>query len=139
VVEGFDCETADVGLTDLEHRHISELHELAAAAGVPRFRTLRRSELAAAINAALESEAPPARTPEPARAPERAQTEQSGFVVIRLDRGSRWTPAPKPEQVNVEKIVSSEEEADREVERLNALAQSEQTGAAYFWRSGPTG
>lgn len=114
--------------TDLEHRHISELHELAAAAGVPKFRTLRRAELAAAINAAIQAEV----------TPRQPTAQQSAFVVIRLDRGSRWTPAPKPEQVNVEKVVSSEEEAEREAQELNALAQSEQNGATYFWRAAPT-
>jgi hypothetical protein len=125
VAEGINGETADLGLTDLEHRHLSELHELAAAAGVPRFRTLRRAELAAAINAALQTEA----------APRQATAQQSAFAVIRLDRGSRWTPGPKPEQVSLEKIVLSEEEAERETERLNSGAQTEQSGATYFWRA----
>jgi hypothetical protein len=111
-------------LTDLEHHHISELHELAAAAGVPRFRTLRRAELAAAINAALGGE----------RAPAGNRASQGVFAIIRLERGSRWTPGPKPEQITVEKVVSSEEEAERESERLNALATNE---ASYFWRSAP--
>jgi hypothetical protein len=157
VAEGIDGETADLGLKDLETRHISELHELAAAAGVPRFRTMRRSELAAAINAALASEAPsvqaPEQAPEPAAAstpvpepppapvperppshlPEPAAAKQA-FAIIRLERGSRWTPAPKPEQVSVEKIVSSESDAEREAERLNAIAQAEQTGVTYFAR-----
>jgi hypothetical protein len=115
--------------TDLEHRHISELHELAAAAGVPRFRTLRRAELAEAINAAIQADVAPA---------EAVAAQASAFVVIRLDKGSRWTPAPKPEQVNVEKIVSSEEEAELETERLNSEAQAAQTGATYFWRTVPT-
>jgi hypothetical protein len=132
VAEGSDSERADLGLTtDLEHRHISELHELAAAAGVPRFRTLRRAELAAAINAALESPVAPAETEAEREAPHNL------FAVIRLDRGSRWTPGPKREQVAVEKIVSTEERAAEEAERLNALAQSEQSGAMYFWREAP--
>jgi hypothetical protein len=134
VAEGADVQAADVSLTrgcpteqPLEQRHISELHELAAAAGVPKFRTLRRAELAAAINAALQSEVPP----------RRATAQQSAFAVIRLERGSRWTPSPKPEQVGVEKIVSSEEEAQRDTERLNSDARAEQSGATYFWRAVP--
>jgi hypothetical protein len=89
---------------------------------------LRRAELAEAINAAIEAEVPP----------QQAATQLSAFVVIRLDKGSRWTPGPKPEQVNVEKIVSSEEEAEREIERLNSDAQAAQTGATYFWRPAPS-
>jgi hypothetical protein len=131
VAEGIDGEATYVRLTDLESRHISELHELAAAAGVPRFRTLRRTELAAAINAALESQAAPAETEA------KLDAGQNFFAIIRLDRGSRWTPGPKREQVGVEKIVSSEEQAAEEAERLNALAQSEQSGATYFWRAAP--
>jgi hypothetical protein len=131
VAEGADGETADLGLTELEHRHISELHELAAAAGVPRFRTLRRAELAEAINAAIQSEVAPPTPPQ-------GTAQASVFVVIRLDKGSRWTPSPKPEQVNVEKIVSSESEAEQETERLNSDAQAAQTGATYFWRAAPS-
>jgi hypothetical protein len=115
----------------LETRHISELHELAAAAGIPRFRTLRREELAAAINAAITAEV---RTEEEV---EGAKAERFAYAIVRLDRGSRWTPAPKHDQVIVEKIVSSEEEAEREVQRLTALAQSERSGSSYFWRSAP--
>jgi hypothetical protein len=119
-------------LTDLDHRHLSELHELAAAAGVPRFRTLRRSELAAAINAALGSEV---RSTEPAI--ERAHEDRNLYAVVRLDRGGKWMPAPKPDQVVIEKIVSSEVAAEREAEQLNTLAQSQQSGASYFWRAAP--
>jgi Rho termination factor-like protein len=129
VAEGADVEAADVGLKDLERRHLSELHELAAAAGIPRYRTLRRAQLAAAINAALGSETTPTETPLD------SQAEQHVFAIIRLERGSRWTPAPKPDQVGVEKIVSSEAEAEREAERLNA--QSGQSGTTYFWRAAP--
>jgi hypothetical protein len=158
LAQGIDGKAADVGLTDLEHRHISELHELAAAAGVPRFRTLRRAELAAAINAALQADAEvpqavetgaavpqtaetgaavqqPAETPAAVPQPPETTAAQTLFAIIRVARGSRWTPAPKPDQVQVERIVSTEEEAEREVERLSALAQSQQTGATYFWRA----
>jgi 2-methylcitrate dehydratase PrpD len=99
VAEGAYVEAADLGLNELEHRHISELHELAAAAGVPRFRTLRRDELAAAINSALQGEVAPSQVTAP----------RTAFAVIKLERGSRWTPGPKPDQVRVEKIVSTEE------------------------------
>jgi hypothetical protein len=130
VAEGIDVEAADLGLTELEQTHLSELHELAAAAGVPRFRTLRREELAAAINSALSAEV---RTETEV---EREEQEQHLYAIIRLARGGRWTPAPKPDQVAVEKIVSSEQEAEREADRLNALPESE-AGASYFWRAAP--
>jgi hypothetical protein len=119
-------------LTELQHRHLSELHELAAAAGVPRFRTLRRDELAAAINSALSAEV---RTEtEVVREEEAAPL---AYAIILLARGSRWTPAPKPDQIAIEKIVSSEQDAEREVERLNSLPETERAGATYLWRSAP--
>jgi transcription termination factor Rho len=41
--------TVDHTRADLERRHLADLHELARATGIPRFRTLRRQELVEAI------------------------------------------------------------------------------------------
>jgi hypothetical protein len=54
VAESAGLEAAGLGLTDLDRRHLSELHQLAAAAGVPRFRTLRREQLLEALGEARE-------------------------------------------------------------------------------------
>ena len=64
--------------------------------------------------------------------PQRNLKFEHVFAVVRFDRHMAERFGFDPEQISVKVIVRTEEEADREVERLNAL--NAEKGAAYFWR-----
>jgi transcription termination factor Rho len=70
---------SDVTRSDLEGRHLAELHELASARRVPRFRTLRRAELVEAIAGGDDASAPEAPAPTEERTEERAEV-RSGVL-----------------------------------------------------------
>jgi len=58
---------------DLESKHLSELHALAAEAGVPRYRMLRREEL---VEALADGKSAPAEKREPERRPRRERERE---------------------------------------------------------------
>lgn len=72
--------------SQLARRHISELHELAARLGIPRYRMLRRDELASEIQArGGEGEVPPGDAPEVEASgaeAEEATEEVSGVIEV---------------------------------------------------------
>jgi hypothetical protein len=133
MAESADREAAHLGLTDLEleRRHLSELHQLAGVAGVPRFRTMRRAELVEAIRAAgvhMEE------APQPSIAAlEQAPDDSYGFAIVEVDHGDEDSipVTAQADRVTIKKIVSSEDQAERETQRLNAQA----SGASYFWQA----
>lgn len=54
------------------------------------------------------------------------------FAVLRFDLYLR-EHAPEEERVTVKEVLATQEEAEREVERLNALAKGE--GVKYVWQA----
>lgn len=82
--------------TELESKHLSELHSLAAEAGVPKYRMLRREELIEQL-ADGGGEKPPSRERPPRRRPERSSRERPPRE--RADSeppASPEPPAPEP-------------------------------------------
>jgi len=79
--------------SELESKHIAELHALAAEAGVPKYRMLRREEL---IDALADGDGP-----EPAAKPERRERKprerRPGQGGERAPRQRRRRERPKPE------------------------------------------
>ncbi len=74
---------------ELESKHLAELHALAAEAGVPRYRMLRREELVEALlSAEGEPEAPAPREPAP-----RERTRPA--APPRQPEGATGPPAPR--------------------------------------------
>jgi transcription termination factor Rho len=73
---------------ELESRPLADLHELAAAAGIPRYRLLRREELVARL-AGDEFAPSPEPSPAPVSAPRPARRRERS--------GARRRPEPEPE------------------------------------------
>lgn len=95
---------------------------------------MSRAELAKAIAAArgaVEEVSEPS-----GEALEETADDAHVYAIVRLsDRDDDpWSVVPGSGRVTVEKVVGSEDEAERETERLNALAQSQEIGASYFWQ-----
>jgi hypothetical protein len=54
------------------------------------------------------------------------------FAIVRLDVGMAGEFGMRPDFVTVKKVVRTEEEAEREVARLNAI--NEGKGSVYHWQ-----
>src|SRR5688572_23171876 len=72
---------------DLADRHLAELHALAAGAGVPKYRLLRRDELIERLDEAGVE--PPEEPQEAERPPQRDDAEETGGRGRRRRRGGR--------------------------------------------------
>jgi transcription termination factor Rho len=112
----------------LDELHLADLHELASELGVPRFRLLRRPELAREIEARRGGGEPPVAEPgpEPEREPE-PEPE-----VEREPEGEEPEPeGEEPEEPKGEEPEGpegEEPEAERERERLDTAATEAVTG-----------
>ncbi len=85
---------------ELESKHISELHALAAEAGVPRYRMLRREELVEKLAGASPANSERGERPQRERPPRRRRERPSGERPQRerppRERPTREDAAPEP-------------------------------------------
>lgn len=88
---------------ELEPKHLAELHSLAAEAGVPRYRMLRRAEL---IEKLLEEKPPPRERRRPERQrPERATPAAAEPARPRRKRRRRWGLRGRGKEVRVQDLL----------------------------------
>jgi transcription termination factor Rho len=84
---------------ELENKHLSDLHALAAEAGIPRYRMLSRAELVAKLSAGGSGAAVP-RSDEPERPPRRRRRRSGSGdalgdeALAREPRGEQTPPEP---------------------------------------------
>lgn len=90
--------------TELESKHLAELHALAAEAGVPRYRMLRREELIEKLSDGkpAKSERPRRERPErrerpPRRREQPAKKKETEAAVEPAEKKAPEPPAPEPE------------------------------------------
>ena len=82
---------------ELESKHIAELHALAAEAGVPRYRMLRREELVEKLLGGKPAEAEQPARREGRERPPRQRRERPARERAPRERPAREEPAPEPE------------------------------------------
>jgi hypothetical protein len=113
--------------TELESKHLAELHSLAAAADVPRYRMLRREELIEKLSngdgKSEKSEKPRADRPPRRERPPRQRRERSGAGRERPARKEPAADAPEPE-------AAAEPEASAEPAKSPAPAREPAAAAA---------
>lgn len=81
---------------ELESKHIAELHALAAEAGVPRYRMLRREELVEKLVGGKPAEAEQPARREGRERPPRQRRERPARERAPRERPAREEPAPEP-------------------------------------------
>jgi hypothetical protein len=113
--------------TELESKHLAELHSLAAAADVPRYRMLRREELIEKLSngdgKSEKSEKPRADRPPRRERPPRQRRERSGAGRERPARKEPAADAPEPK-------AAAEPEASAEPAKSPAPAREPAAAAA---------
>lgn len=111
--------------TELESKHLSELHSLAAEADVPRYRMLRREELIEKLSGGEggsgRSEKPRGERPAPRERPPRQRRERSGGREGGRERPTRKESTPAP----AERKPADEPERSPEPPRPPAAAAGE--------------
>jgi hypothetical protein len=113
--------------SELESKHLADLHALAAEAGVPRYRMLARDELIAKLSDGGERNGSPRKAEKPSggERPPRRGRERSGRDRRPRERGGEREgakerkPAPKPEE--------KAPVAEPEPERAAAVEEAETT------------
>jgi hypothetical protein len=91
---------------ELDSKHLSELHSLAADAGVPRYRMLRRDEL---VEKLLDAKPTAAGRPERAERAERAPQKRDRPPRRRRERPSKEASAPRPSRPEAREPESTTE------------------------------
>ena len=105
---------------ELESKHIAELHALAAEAGVPGYRMLRREELIEKLAGGREAKGHGSREPRERREPPKKREPREGRE--RQPRPRRERPARKPAETAAAAEAEPEPEERQAAERPEPVA-----------------
>lgn len=110
---------------ELESKHIAELHALAAEAGVPRYRMLRREELVEKLVGGKPAEAEQPARREGRERPPRQRRERPARERAPRERPAREEPAPEPEPAAPAPAPEPTPEPEAEPPSAAAAAEAE--------------